>query len=115
MRTHWSLPTGRSCFLPSCVPVKEQTCCSFPRNRVPIKGRWRRRSRRRLEEAIGAASDRRCNRRTEMTFSLKSSAFGQGDRVPDKYTPDGGDLSPPLEWSDPPAGTKSFALIVDDP
>src|SRR5436309_465593 len=50
-----------------------------------------------------------------MTFSLKSSAFGQGDRVPDKYTPDGGDLSPPLEWSDPPAGTKSFALIVEDP
>ncbi len=32
-----------------------------------------------------------------------------------KYTGDGENLSPPLEWSDPPAGTKSFALVVEDP
>ncbi|TYO68032.1 YbhB/YbcL family Raf kinase inhibitor-like protein [Bradyrhizobium hipponense] len=50
-----------------------------------------------------------------MTFSLKSSAFGDGGRIPAKYTPDEDDLSPPLEWSDPPVGTKSFALVVEDP
>lgn len=50
-----------------------------------------------------------------MTFSLKSPAFGDGGRIPAKYTPDEDDLSPPLEWSDPPVGTKSFALVVEDP
>ena len=32
-----------------------------------------------------------------------------------RYTGDGEDVSPPLAWSDPPSGTKSLALIVDDP
>ena len=50
-----------------------------------------------------------------MTFSLRSSAFSKGEPIPAKYTADGENLSPPLEWSDPPAGTKSFALIVEDP
>ncbi|WP_407176712.1 YbhB/YbcL family Raf kinase inhibitor-like protein [Bradyrhizobium sp. STM 3562] len=50
-----------------------------------------------------------------MTFSLKSSAFQDGDPIPSKYTADGENLSPPLQWSDPPEGTKSFALIVEDP
>jgi hypothetical protein len=48
----------------------------------------------------------------DMTFSLRSSAFSKGEPIPAKYTADGENLSPPLEWSDPPAGTKSFALIV---
>ena len=50
-----------------------------------------------------------------MTFGLKSPAFSNGEPIPEKYTADGENLSPPLEWSDPPAGTKSFALIVEDP
>ena len=50
-----------------------------------------------------------------MTFELKSSAFGDGQPIPPKYTADGDDLSPPLAWSDPPEGTKSFALVVEDP
>lgn len=50
-----------------------------------------------------------------MTFSLKSAAFRDGERIPTKYTEDGENLSPPLQWADPPAGTKSFALIVEDP
>jgi len=50
-----------------------------------------------------------------MTFQLKSSVFRAGQAIPRKYTGDGDDLSPPLEWSDPPPGTKSFALIVEDP
>ncbi len=50
-----------------------------------------------------------------MPFDLTSSAFAQGERIPTKYTCDGEDISPPLQWSNPPQGTQSFALIMDDP
>lgn len=50
-----------------------------------------------------------------MQIKLQSSAFTDGGMIPAKYTCDGQDISPPLAWADPPAGTKSFALIVDDP
>ena len=50
-----------------------------------------------------------------MTFALTSSAFTHGAAVPSKYTCEGADVSPPLAWSGVPPGTKSFALIVDDP
>jgi Raf kinase inhibitor-like YbhB/YbcL family protein len=50
-----------------------------------------------------------------MTFKLTSPAFELGRSIPTRYTCDGEDVSPPLRWSDPPAGTRSFALIVDDP
>lgn len=48
-------------------------------------------------------------------FMLKSSAFADGSTLPIKFTCDGADQSPPLEWSVPPDGTRSFALVVDDP
>ncbi len=48
-------------------------------------------------------------------MKLTSPSFvNQGD-IPKKYTCDGEDISPALEWSEVPEGTKSFALIVDDP
>jgi Raf kinase inhibitor-like YbhB/YbcL family protein len=50
-----------------------------------------------------------------MAFRLTSSAFSDGQPIPTKYTTDGDDVSPPLEWHDVPEGTKSFALIVEDP
>ena len=50
-----------------------------------------------------------------MAFALTSPAFKPDDRIPAKYTGEGADVSPPLEWSDPPEGAKSFALICDDP
>lgn len=50
-----------------------------------------------------------------MTLSLTSPAFRQGEEIPVQYTCDGQNVSPPLEWSQSPAGTESFALIVDDP
>jgi len=50
-----------------------------------------------------------------MSFTLSSSAFQANERIPKKYTGDGEDVSPPLQWKNPPAGTKSFALICDDP
>lgn len=50
-----------------------------------------------------------------VAFELTSTAFGQGEPIPRRYTCDGEDISPPLSWSDPPQGTQSFALIADDP
>jgi Raf kinase inhibitor-like YbhB/YbcL family protein len=48
-------------------------------------------------------------------FTLSSSAFQPGAEIPRKYTCDAKDLSPPLRWENPPASTKVFALIADDP
>jgi Raf kinase inhibitor-like YbhB/YbcL family protein len=50
-----------------------------------------------------------------MTIQLTSTAFGEGENIPKRYTADGENVSPPLRWSDPPEGTKAFALICDDP
>ncbi len=52
---------------------------------------------------------------TEATMKLTSSAFTQGQPIPAKYSCKGADVSPALAWDEPPAGTKSFALIMDDP
>jgi len=48
-------------------------------------------------------------------MTLTSSAFSQGAEIPTQYTCEGRDLSPPLAWGGVPAGTRSLALIVDDP
>jgi Raf kinase inhibitor-like YbhB/YbcL family protein len=50
-----------------------------------------------------------------MAITLTSSAFAANGSIPAKYTCEGDDTSPPLQWSGAPSGTKSFALIVDDP
>ncbi len=50
-----------------------------------------------------------------MTISLESAAFAAGKPIPVDYTGDGKDRSPPLSWSDPPARTRSLALVMDDP
>jgi hypothetical protein len=50
-----------------------------------------------------------------MAFELQSPAFRSGGDIPVKHTCDGADQSPTVRWSDPPANTKSFALIMDDP
>ncbi|MDR3634881.1 MAG: YbhB/YbcL family Raf kinase inhibitor-like protein [Isosphaeraceae bacterium] len=50
-----------------------------------------------------------------MSITVKSTAFDEGQAIPKRYTGDGEDLSPPLSWSQLPAGTKSLALVVDDP
>lgn len=48
-------------------------------------------------------------------FLLKSDAFADGDQLPAQFTCEGAGQSPPLAWFEPPSGTKSFALVVDDP
>ncbi len=48
-------------------------------------------------------------------FTITSTAFKDGEMIPQKYTCDGKDVSPFLKWEFLPAQTKSIALIVDDP
>src|SRR5262245_7382505 len=50
-----------------------------------------------------------------MAFSLRSPSFEHQGPIPAKHTCEGAGSAPALAWSDAPAGTKSFALIVDDP
>lgn len=50
-----------------------------------------------------------------MALELSSTAFAHNEELPAKYTCDGGNISPPLTWSDVPVGTETLALIVDDP
>ncbi len=50
-----------------------------------------------------------------MTMTITSSAFDHNGTLPSKYTCDGQNVSPPLTISGVPSGTKSIALVVDDP
>lgn len=50
-----------------------------------------------------------------MDLKISSRAFQSGGMIPAKYTCDGQDVSPPLQWTAPPHGTKSLVLICDDP
>jgi Raf kinase inhibitor-like YbhB/YbcL family protein len=49
------------------------------------------------------------------SFRITSTAFTEGRPIPARYTADGDDVSPPLEVHDPPDGTQSLVLIMDDP
>ena len=50
-----------------------------------------------------------------MPFTIKRSAFADDNTVPKQFTCDGNDTPPPISVSDPPDGTRSFAMIMDDP
>ena len=50
-----------------------------------------------------------------MAFALSSKSFPNEGDIPKKFTCDGADVSPELSWQDPPANSKAFALIADDP
>lgn len=50
-----------------------------------------------------------------MAFELKSPKFEHGSKIPEPYTCDGNNVSPPLFWRDIPSGTKSYVLIMEDP
>ena len=50
-----------------------------------------------------------------MSFRIYSPDFQEGSSIPSKFTCDGSDISPTLQWEDPPINTKSFTLIIHDP
>ncbi len=51
----------------------------------------------------------------EGAMKISSPVFKEGEAIPQKYSCKGENISPALNWSDIPAGTKSFALVTDDP
>jgi phosphatidylethanolamine-binding protein (PEBP) family uncharacterized protein len=67
-----------------------------------------------LEGARQARADVSCSL-MERAMKLVSGAFADGTAIPRRFTCDGENLSPPLQWSDAPAGTLSFVLLCDDP
>jgi Raf kinase inhibitor-like YbhB/YbcL family protein len=63
----------------------------------------------------GCSLEERPQQAGKTGLSIKSTTFQEGGKIPDKYTCQGQDVSLPLTWSEPPEGTKSFVLIMDDP
>jgi len=61
------------------------------------------------------ASDGKAQKPPAARLSLLSPALQDGAPVPSQFTCDGANQAPPLSWSEPPAGTRSFALVLDDP
>jgi len=88
------VPTGPEMLTPTFVPPAPTSAPSAP-----------------IEMPVEAAEQEG----QEAPFELTSTAFASGETIPQQYTCDGDDVSPPLAWSDPPPGTQSFALIADDP
>ena len=50
-----------------------------------------------------------------MALTITSPAFSHNGEIPKRYTCDGKDISPAVQWSGLPEGTRSLVLIVDDP
>ena len=65
--------------------------------------------------AASCANDTQTAKEPPMNIQITSTAFADGQPIPVKYTCAGPNVSPPLQWANAPAGTKSFALIADDP
>jgi len=64
--------------------------------------------------SCGAAKDKAMNE-TATRFALASSDIRDGQSIPQAFTCDGSNQSPALNWDEPPPGTKSLAVVMDDP
>ncbi len=65
--------------------------------------------------AVGLAALNPAQKGKVMAFELKSPAFAASDDIPRKFTCEGPDFSPALQWGEPPAGAASLSLVMDDP
>jgi Raf kinase inhibitor-like YbhB/YbcL family protein len=88
---------------------------SRPEHRWHNEGRGRLTRNRIVSVVLAVGALLLINTGPAMALTLTSSAFEPGGAIPSKYTCEGDDVSPPLAFAGVPAGTKSLALIVDDP
>ena len=56
-----------------------------------------------------------CGQQASSKFELRTTSFAPGGFIPKRFTCDASDVSPALFWTEPPPGTKTFAVIEDDP
>ncbi len=77
----------------------------------PIVGRSLRRVRPGLDRIV---AESRGISLAPSVIKLESDVFEHGRGIPERYTADGGGISPPLRWWGTPQGTRSLALIVED-
>jgi Raf kinase inhibitor-like YbhB/YbcL family protein len=69
-----------------------------------------------LSTACGPDEDAQETKMDEpQTITVKTTAFGEGDRIPERYTCDGDNISPPLAWKGIPDDAEAVALVMDDP
>ncbi|MGE0547477.1 MAG: YbhB/YbcL family Raf kinase inhibitor-like protein [Kofleriaceae bacterium] len=68
-----------------------------------------------LVPAIAVADNPKPASTSPRSLTVASSAFTANERIPSEYTCDGNDISPPLSWSNVPDGTRSIAILVEDP
>lgn len=68
-----------------------------------------------VSAALACSSGAPAVKEKGMELSISTSAFNEGESIPKKFACNGQNISPPLTWKNVPAGTKAFALIVDDP
>jgi Raf kinase inhibitor-like YbhB/YbcL family protein len=64
---------------------------------------------------ISPTSEIQPTKEVDMSFEISSPAFAKGGSIPSDFSCAGRDISPALSWTEPPSGTQSFALIMDDP
>jgi hypothetical protein len=65
--------------------------------------------------AASCADNGKTAKEPAMSIQIISTAFSEGQPIPQKYTCQGSDFSPPLAWTNTPPNAKSLALIADDP
>ena len=63
----------------------------------------------------GCSNESKPDTEDVMTMQITSAAFAGGQPIPQKYTGQGNDVSPPLQWTGAPPPTKSFAVVCEDP
>lgn len=93
-----------SMLLSACAPSSIRTPASVNTKVAPIKPATTLPA-----TAVPTSSE------ANMSLQLSSDAFTNGQSIPAKYTCIGKNISPALTWTEPPTGTQSFALVVDDP